>query len=149
MAEIRDHQLNMHTLYLIPSSWDLAIDANNNIAMAEDTYSMVQDASSAIQTYLGEVYFDTALGIPYFSAILGHGLPINLYRAQCVKAALTVPGVVSAKVFFNAINSRVLTGQVQITTSSGTTAVTQFGISEQQYFTLDHSTLDNAYYQLG
>ncbi len=110
---------------------------------------MVQDCASAIQTYLGEVYFDTTVGIPYFTEILGHGLPINLYRSQCIKAAVTVPGVVSAQVFFNAINHRVLTGQVQITTSSGATAVTQFGISEQQYFTLDQSNLDNAYYQLG
>src|SRR5260221_548540 len=98
----------MNTIFLLPTTWDLSIDSDNNIAMAQDTYSMVQDAASAIQTYLGEVYFDTTIGIPYFTNILGHGLPINLYRAQCVQAALSVPGVQSAQVFFISLNNRTL-----------------------------------------
>jgi hypothetical protein len=138
----------MNTIYLIPETWDLAIDANNNIAMATDTYSMVQDAASAIQTYLGEAYFDTLKGIPYFQEILGNGLPLNLYRAYCIQAALTVPGVIEAQVFFTSIENRILTGQVQIKTQSGETAVTQFGIINNEFFRLDVTPLDNAYYEL-
>ena len=116
----------MNTLFLTPNGWDLAVDSNGNIAIAQDPYSMAQDAASAIRTFLGEVYFNTTLGIPYFTDIFDNGLPLNLYRAQCIQAALTVPGIVSAQVYFTSIDNRSLVGQVQITTSSGVIALAQF-----------------------
>lgn len=107
------------TLYLDPRSWDLTLDAAGNIAMASEPYSLAQDVASAIRTFLGECYYDTTLGIDYFRDILAAPPPLELYRAKCIAAALAVPGVADAKVFFTGIDNRKLIGQAQITSTSG------------------------------
>jgi hypothetical protein len=116
----------MDTLYLDPGSWDLAVDANRNIAMASGPYSLAQDAASAIRTFLGEVYYDTTQGVPYFTEILGQSPPLPLLKAKFVAAALTVPGVVSAQVFISGISGRNVSGQVQVTDSNGTVSAALF-----------------------
>lgn len=115
----------MDTLYLVLESWDLTLDSSGNIAMATEPYSLAQDAASAIKTFLGECYYDTKIGVPYEWQILGENPPLEFIRAELIKAALTVPNVKSAKVFFTNFSDRVLTGQVQITSSSG--IVSAFG----------------------
>jgi hypothetical protein len=115
-----------NTLYLDPTSWDLTLDAAGNIAVASEPYSLAQDAASAIRTFLGEVYYDTTQGIPYFQQILGHYPPLEYMKAQFVAQALTVPGVVSAVVFLSAVTERAITGQVQITDASGTVTAANF-----------------------
>ncbi len=136
----------MKTLYLNPITWDLTVDSSSNIAVASDPYSIVQDAASAVRTYLGEVYFNTTIGIPYSTQILGQGLPLELYRTQVIRAALTVPGVTSAQLYFTQLSNRELEGQLQITTSSGA----RFGVninssgSPTNIFTLDQSFLNGS-----
>ena len=109
----------MDTLYLRPDSWDLVLDASKNMALATKPYALAQDSASAIKTFIGEMYYNTAIGIPYFSQILGKYPPAELMRAQFVKAALTVPEVIAARVFFVKVIDRRVTGQVQITDSAG------------------------------
>lgn len=116
----------MKTLFLDPNAWDLVLDTSGNIAVASNPYSLAQDAASAIKTFLGEVYYDTSKGIPYFEQILGQEPPLELMRAQFVAAALTVPEVVAAKVFFISVANRQVTGQVQVTDSSGNTTAAGF-----------------------
>lgn len=116
----------MNTLYLIPSSWDLTLDSSGNIAMATEPYSLAQDAASAIKTFLGECYYNTKLGVPYEWQILGENPPLEFIRAQLVNAALTVPNVKAAKVFFTSFKDRVLTGQVQVTNSTGSISAFRF-----------------------
>ena len=110
----------MNTLYLDPSSWDLALDSSGNIAMATNPYALAQDAASALRTFIGECYYDTSIGIPYFTQILGEMPPLPLVKAQFIAAVLSVPDVVSAKVFITGIVNRQLQGQVQLTDSTGT-----------------------------
>lgn len=117
---------DVDTLLLDRGSWDLAVDAAGNIAMASAPYSMAQDAASAIKTFTGEVYFNTSLGIPYFQQILGFSPPLSLMKTYFVNAALTVPNVVSAKCFITGWIDRVVSGQVQITASDGTTSAASF-----------------------
>ena len=116
----------MNTLYLTTDNWDLTVDAAGNIAMAEAPYALAQDAASAIRTFKGEVYYDTTQGIPYFSEIFASPPPLELYRAQCVAAALSVPDVESAKVFFAGVTNRQLNGQVQISTALNETVAIGF-----------------------
>lgn len=116
----------MKTLFLDPSTWDLAIDANGNVAVASDPYSQAQDAASAIKLFKGELWYDTSQGIPYFSEILGRRPPVSLAKIKFVAAALSVPGVVSAQVFVTGITDRGMTGQVQIKNSNGATAAASF-----------------------
>lgn len=115
----------MKTLLLDPVTWDLTIDASGNIAVADDPYAKAQDAASAIRTYLGEEWYDTTQGVPY-KTILNQAPNLPYTRAKLQAAALTVPGVVSATVFFTSFRNRQLTGQVQVTDSTGQTAVANF-----------------------
>jgi hypothetical protein len=89
------------------------------MAVASPPYAVAQDAASAIRTFAGEVWYDTTLGIPYFASVLSQPVPIALVKSYFQNAALTVPGATSATVYLNAIVNRVLTGQVQITDSTG------------------------------
>lgn len=117
----------LDTLLLDQTTWDLVVDSDGNIAIASPPYSQAQDAASAIRTFLGEVYYDTTLGVDY-SRILYQFPSISQMKQAFVEAAETVPGVVSAIVFittFN-VNTREITGQVQITNTAGQTSAVAF-----------------------
>lgn len=110
----------MNTLLLNPATWDLMIDARNNIAMASDPYSLAQDAASAIKLFLGEYWYNTSIGVPYFQQILGMAPSVPVLKANFVTAALTVPEVKKARCFLNQIgNDRIVQGQVQISVVPG------------------------------
>lgn len=110
----------MKTLFLMPGSWDLAIDARGNIAIAEST----QDIASACRTIQKDLYFNQSEGIPYLTQILGNGrYPLALYRKYLQDAALSVPGVVSALPELQLDNDRILRGQIKFTTSDNQTGV--------------------------
>lgn len=117
----------MKTLLLDTVAWDLITDAVGNIAAATDPYSLAQDAASAIRLFQGELYYDTDQGVPYWTSILGASPPpISLMRTKFTAAALTVPGVVSAKCFITAVIDRRVTGQVQVTDKNGNTTAAAF-----------------------
>jgi hypothetical protein len=103
------------TLLLDTVTWDLVLDASGNIAVANPPYQLAQDAASAIKLFLGELYYDTTQGVPYFQSILGQSPPLSLIKAKLVAAAETVPGVTGAQVFISSVNQRTLNGQVQVT----------------------------------
>jgi len=116
----------MNTLLLDVQAWDLVLDVDGNMALATDPYSIAQDAASAIRLFLGELWYDTTQGVPYFGQILGQRPPISLMKAKFVAAALTVPEVTAAQCFITAFTDRVIEGQVQVTTKSGLTAAAAF-----------------------
>lgn len=111
----------MKTLLLDLTQWDLLADAAGNIAFAEDPYAIAQDVASAVRTFLGEVWYDTALGVPYFQTILGKTPPLTLFQELIVQAAESVPGVASAECTITAFEDRRVTGQVTFTTDNGQT----------------------------
>jgi hypothetical protein len=116
----------MRTLLLDRALWDLCLDANGNIAVADAPYALAQDVATACRTNLGECYYDTSLGVPY-AAIMGLNPSPTYLRAQFVKAALTVPGVVTATCVLNPIGQdRVLSGQIQFTDTSGVQQTVSF-----------------------
>ena len=113
----------MKTLLLDISAWDLVLDATGNIAVADNPYSMAQDAASAVRTFKGEVYYDTLLGMPWFQSILGKFPNAQVIKAAAVAQALTVPGVSTARCFLTRLGGRELGGQIQVQASSSTTFV--------------------------
>lgn len=115
----------MDTLLLDQTTWDLTLDADGNIALASDPYSVAQDVASAIRLFAGELWYNTAKGVPYLARILGRFPPISLMKAEFEKAALTVPGVVGAQCAITALRNRTVTGTVTIEFS--TTTVTTAG----------------------
>ena len=116
----------MDTLLLDQTNWDLVVDVSGNIARASNPYALAQDAASAIKLFSGELYYDTSQGIPYFSQILAKQPPISLIKAKYIAAALTVPEVIEAACFISAISGRQISGQVQVTSSSGQTSAIGF-----------------------
>jgi predicted anti-sigma-YlaC factor YlaD len=108
-----------NTLLLDQTAWDLIIDSAGNIAMAAPPYALAQDVASAVRLFLGELWYNTAKGIPYFEDVLGQLPPATLLTGYMEKAALTVPGVVSAQVIIASFDSREITGQVQFIDETG------------------------------
>jgi hypothetical protein len=113
----------MRTMLLDRNTWDLVVDAAGNIAVADEPYAIAQDVSSAIRLFLGELWYDTTKGVPYFEQLLGHQPPLGVLKAALTTAALTVPRVTSASVFVTKILDRQIFGQVHVTSDSGVTVV--------------------------
>ena len=114
----------MKTLFLMPDTWDLALDAEGNIAVAESTYQQAQDIASACRTIKEDMYFNQQEGIPYLTRILGNGrYPLALYRKHLHDAALSVPGVVTAQAELMLDGDRIIHGQIKFTNSNHKTGV--------------------------
>lgn len=111
----------MKTLLLDNTLWDLCLDAAGNIAVAEAPYQYAQDVASAIKLFLGELWYNSEPGIPYFQQILGKAPPINTFKDYMVKAALTVPGVVSATCVIESFQDRTVKGAVTFIDVDGNT----------------------------
>lgn len=121
------------TILLDTLTWDLVLDVDGNIAHASDPYALAQDAASAIRTFLGEVYFDTSVGVPYLQEILGKNPPLALLKAQFERAALTVEGIVSATCYISELSDRRLTGQIQVTSqATGEVSAATFTVMNPQ-----------------
>jgi hypothetical protein len=116
----------LSTLLLDTVAWDLVLDSNGNIALATPPYSTAQDVASAIRTFLGEVYYDTTTGVPYWQQLLGQPLSQTLVIRAMNSAALTVPGVVSSNTVITNFSNCQVSGQVQFSTSDGATSTINF-----------------------
>lgn len=107
------------TLLLDQSAWDLVLDSHGDIAMAKPPYALAQDVASAVRLFLGELWYDTEKGIPYFEDILGKLPPPSLIISYIERAALTVPGVVVARCTISSFDSRTVSGQIQFIDEAG------------------------------
>lgn len=111
----------MKSLLLDTVAWDLVLDAAGNIAVADEPYRISQDVACAIKTFLGEVWYDTTQGVPWFTTILGKAPPIEVFKELMVQAAKSVPGVASATCMVESFADRTVTGYVRFTDTSGNT----------------------------
>lgn len=114
------------TLLLDQGQWDLVIDSGGDIAMATPPYALAQDVASAVRLFLGELWYNTPKGIPYFDTVLGKLPPFTLLIGYIEKAALTVPGVVSAQCIISAFDAREITGQIQFIDETGAANAVNF-----------------------
>jgi hypothetical protein len=104
----------MHTLLLDVQAWDLVLDANNNIAVASEPYSV---------------------GVPWMQSLLAKRPSLPLLKAQLVAAALTVPDVASAIAFISAFTNRTISGQIQVVSATTRqTSVANFSVINPQAF---------------
>ncbi len=121
------------TLLLDQTTWDLVLDAKGDIAVASEPYSLAQDAASAIQTYYGECYWDTTVGVPYLQQIFGKSPSVELIKTLMVEAAMTVEDVASVACFLTSLTGRTVTGQIQVVSAStGQTSVATFTVTNPQ-----------------
>ena len=119
--------ISQKTLLLDQGAWDLVLDANGDIAVAGAPYSIAQDVASAVRTFLGECWYDTTQGIPYWQQILGKYPPLPFVKQKITEVALTVPNVAKVDVFFTGFSGRTLTGQIQVIDTDGVAANVAFG----------------------
>lgn len=134
------------TLQLNPVTWDLMLDANNNIALLAEPSAAVlqsgqtlpitpeaQGAACAIKLFLGEYWWDTTKGVPYLTKILGQSPPLALLKQYLVTAALTVDNVASAQVFISNFDAtRGVSGQVQVISKTGVVGAANFSVQHPQ-----------------
>lgn len=111
--------MRYNTLLLDTDAWDLVLDISGNIAVAAPPYSLAQDVASAVRTFVGEVYYDTTQGIPYFDEVLGELPPAALLTQLIANQAKTVPGVKAAQCVITSFAGRDTSGQIQFTDESG------------------------------
>lgn len=107
-------------------AWDLVLNADGNIAVASDPYSLAQDAASEIRLFQGEAWYETTRGVPYWTSILNQLPPLSLVKARITQAALLVPGVVAVQCFISSFKDRNLSGQVQILDKAQVISTSEF-----------------------
>lgn len=105
------------------SSWDLTLDGNRDIAIADEAYSVAQDVASACLVFSGECYYDTTLGIPWKSEALGKRPTPSFISQKLQTEALKLPIVerALANVFFDK-NTRQMRGTIRVTDIYGNTS---------------------------
>lgn len=110
-----------HTTWLLDqSTFDSCLDASGNIAVASAPYAIAQDVATQLSTFLGEVWYDSTQGMPYWQQILGQRPPASLVIAALEAQALLVPDVETATATIGGIDAeRGLIGQVIITDTDG------------------------------
>lgn len=101
------------TLLLDRAQWDIVLTSTGDIAVASEPYAQEQDVASECRLIKGEAWYDTTIGVPYITEILGRAVPVQLIKEYLVAAARRVPGVSEVTVYLSAITSRGLSGQIQ------------------------------------
>ncbi|TBM10111.1 hypothetical protein EYY83_19010 [Hafnia alvei] len=81
---------------LVTEKWDISLDDTGNIAITSNPYAVAQDVACACSTFLGEAWYDTTLGIPYYERILGHWPGTQLINTKMATEAKKLPYVQSA-----------------------------------------------------
>jgi hypothetical protein len=116
------------TLLLDKATWDLTLDGQGNIAVVIGPYGTAQDVASACRLFLGELWYDTTQGLPYFQNILGRPPSRGFLMAKFTEAAFTVPDVDTVQVSLNPVGAdRVLTGTITTTDVLGVTLEQRIG----------------------
>jgi hypothetical protein len=116
----------LNTLLLDQAEWDLVLDANANIALASPPYSLAQDVASAVRTFLGDLWYDTTNGIPYWTQVLGKLPPASLLIEMINQQALTVPGVVTVQTYITGFTDREVSGYIEFVDVNNETQAVNF-----------------------
>ena len=107
------------TLLLDTDEWDLVLDANGDIALADEPYAISQDVASAIRTFKKDCWYDQRKGMPYWQQILGHFPPMAVVRSAIVREAMNEPKVARVTIKRLEIVGRQLTGDVLVVDTDG------------------------------
>lgn len=115
-----------HSLTLDLDNWDLTLDAGGNIATSTGPYAIAQNVANAVRLFTNDAFYDPDRGIPHFIVDLGFLPQESVVRSRVGAAARGVEGVVTAQVENLALEERVLTGNIRLTTTDGGSADVAF-----------------------
>lgn len=110
-----------HSLTLDLDNWDLTLDTGGNIATTTGPYAIAQNVANAVRLFTNDAWYDPERGIPHFIVDLGFLPEQSVVCSRVGAAARGVEGVAAAQVEILGIEERVLTGNIQLTTSEGDT----------------------------
>ncbi len=120
--------INHVTWLLNPETGDSCLDSSGDIATISGAAAVAQDVATQLSTFLGECWYDSTQGVPYWQQILGKLPPASLVASLLEAQALQVPDVAAAVATINSINAkRGAVGQMLITDTDGNTSVIGFG----------------------
>ena len=112
---------------------DLYLNSHGNISVSFDQECLLQECSQVAKTLLGEMIFNTDLGIPYFETVWGGVSNVAQFTASLRQSFLNVDGVLQVvslvtsqgtDTSFNAPFNDTLTYTAVIRTIYGTGVVT-------------------------
>lgn len=90
---------------LLAENGDLAI-VNNDLAITNDKQSLAQKIKVALKTIEGEYFYNSSIGVPYFSEILGQNNAIDTIRAIMIDYISKIEGVKELTDFNLSLDSR-------------------------------------------
>lgn len=99
---------------------DLVV-SNGDLQLVMDDAAIRQSVLQTLQTFAGEWFLDTSVGIPYFQSIFVRNPNLDLIQAYFQNAITNVPGIASLNGFnFDYTNSnRQLAISFQATSTNG------------------------------
>jgi len=104
---------------------DFRLDANEDLALEEGDFVLVagaegiaSDLKARLQTFLGEWFLDTSIGLPYFTEIFGK-TPVPRLETIFREQILATPGVASIEVLRLQKSGRTLTLTFRVLTDFG------------------------------
>lgn len=98
--------INHVTWLLNPDTGDTCLDSSGNIATISGAAAVAQDVATQLSTFLGECWYDSTQGVPYWQQILGKLPPASLVASLLEAQALLVPDVVSATATIGGISTQ-------------------------------------------
>ena len=78
--------------FLSDATGDLAV-VNGDFALVADAAAVVQAIDVHLQTFLGEIWMDESLGVPWHQQILGKGATPLLVKSLLTREIAKVPDV--------------------------------------------------------
>lgn len=112
---------------LLTDQWDLSLDDSGDIAITANPYAVAQDVACACSTFLGEAWYDTTLGIPYYERILGKWPGTQLINTKMATEAKKLSYVKSAFCTTTVSNdNRAASGVMTVTDTNNTQINVQF-----------------------
>ncbi|MEI7410047.1 hypothetical protein [Pectobacterium aroidearum] len=112
---------------LLNDQWDIGLDVNGDMAITANPYAVAQDVACACSTFLGEAWYDTTLGLPYYERILGHWPGTQLINTKMATEAKKLSYVQSAFCTTTVGNAdRIASGVMTITDQNNVQTTIQF-----------------------
>lgn len=111
--------MKTRSLYLNPETWDIGLDALNNLAIVGNPYACAQDAATACSTFRGECIYQLDVGVPYNEQILGQNPGTGRIQTWLENEALSLPHIVNASATVVTGEARAATGVIVIVDQNG------------------------------
>jgi hypothetical protein len=102
---------------------DIFIDGYNNIAMSEDIQAVSNIVLNKVRTNLGELQFNSNIGVPYFTTIFCSSPNFALWQKFVEDSALSLDNVTEIVQFETELNKNKLSYTMTIKTDFGSIAI--------------------------